>query len=210
MQTFEELYRELSRKTLCPYSYTAKVYFATMWDSTESFESNFSFFTKSFDYYIKNSIYDYDICVLTVRGSVTSDINTWACFVKQLLFSLAKYDGQYSPFDGIDSINWDYKYSGYKFFIPTFGPFYPQNHSRYSHNDNVAFILFQPDLTFSRFKISSSAPQREQLTYAIRKKFLDAGIDYDLYLVKGSPKALRYVKPLKRGDSYIRWWEVKC
>lgn len=109
---------------------------------------------------------------------------------------------------GIESHDWDFEHGGENFFISLFAPLYPSSHSRWSGDDSVGFVLFQPERSFRRFGVSSRRPARERLSRAVHRRFNRAGQDYDIVANGHTPKAMRFVKPLGKDDSPIAWWRV--
>ena len=109
---------------------------------------------------------------------------------------------------GIDSPDWDFLHGGEKLFVSLFAPFYPSVHSRCSGHDSIGFVLFQPERSFRRYGVSSQRPRREQLSRAVHRRFLREGKDYDVRLNARTSKALRFVKPLRKGDPPVAWWQV--
>jgi FPC/CPF motif-containing protein YcgG len=107
--------------------------------------------------------------------------------------------------DGIDDPGWDFDFFGEPFFVSFFAPLYAPDHSRFSGEPDIAFILFQPERVFRRFRVSSKRPDRGALSKRVHRTFARSGQHYDLAMATRVPKVLRYVKPLE-GEEPIRWW----
>jgi len=109
---------------------------------------------------------------------------------------------------GIQDPSWDFEFGGLRFFVSLFAPFYPATHSRWSGDASTMFVLLQPERGFRRFGVSSHLHKRKRLSKLIHARFARHGKHYDLELNTSSPKALRYVKPIKTAGAPIRWWEL--
>lgn len=207
----DQRFRVLVNRTCCPYAKVANIRYAPKWDQSRTIRENVLALLPYLDQFVERSEEEeLDMFVIEVRDNkFIKDINAFASLVYNVLDILHEVDptseGTFT--DGITSMEWDFVYRNVEFFIPTFTPFYDSNHIRYSHQKDSAFIAFQPDHCFDRHGINSKNPNRRQITEKVRERFEKAGIEYDVSLVSGSIKAVRYIKPLKTGQSLIRWWE---
>jgi YqcI/YcgG family len=151
-----------------------------------------------------------DLGVLAIHGAdELRSVSAGAALVRSLLLGLRERDPSCErPLTAdIDDPGWDFEFSGERFFVSLFAPFYPPGHSRWSGERDIAFLLLQPERGFRRFGISSQHPSRDLLSERVHQRFKRHGQDYDLELNTSKPKALRYVKPLAIGDPPVRWWE---
>jgi len=153
-----------------------------------------------------------DLFVIEIRDrTLTSTLPAFAKTLRDVLFAFAERDPLRSQLltEGIESPEWNFDYRGVDFFVPTFAPFYPPEHTRYSQDELSAFIVLQPDHSFSRRGINSQSPHRERLTSQTRDLFESMGYQYNVNLITGTPKALRYVHPVDPFGTPIRWWETQ-
>jgi len=133
-----------------------------------------------------------------------------AALVNALLRGLRSRDAKCAEplTQGIEADDWDFKYAGERFFVSLFAPLYPEWHSRSSMHGSIGFVLFQPERSFRHFGVSSRHPRRQQLSRGVHRRFQRQGQDYDVDANARMPKALRFVKPLGRGEPPIAWWRV--
>jgi hypothetical protein len=119
----------------------------------------------------------------------------------------------------INSSAWYYRFLGESYFITTFAPCYPVNHSRHSfsgeESQNSCFVLFQPEFSFLYHNISadtalteweSPTTDRDRIRAAYRKN------NREYYVPQSSnyPTAQHIVPPLENKDfaqeKYVKWW----
>lgn len=198
--------------THCPFACKSKVKFAPVWKTDLTTQENVMLLQPYLDVFVEHEEIDgLDMFVIEVREyGVISRIDLFARFLHEILDRLSKLDPTRTTCltDGITSKEWDFKYRGLRFFIPTFAPFYANTHARYSHYEDTAFIAFQPDHCFDRHGITSNNPNRYKITQAIRDMFEKGGSGYDIQFITQSVKAARYIKSLRIGDSPVKWWET--
>jgi len=93
---------------------------------------------------------------------------------------------------------WRFSIGGCGMFISVFAPCYPRESSRHQfgeHPDHF-FILFQPDVIFSRHKVTNATLERTQA------RFTDNGQRY-------KPDHNAVVKPLNEfNDPPLKWWQI--
>lgn len=204
-------FEALVKNTHCPFAIGANISFASEWDLKLTTEENTLALLPEFDKFIEHGQKaGVDMFVIEVRDrKYIKDIRTFAALLRSILYTLHQLDpmGDGNLTDNITSMEWDFTYRNVRFFVPTFAPFYDSSHARYSHQKESAFIVFQPDHSFDRHGISSKKPNRQKITETVRMLFEKGGVSYNLNLVSGSVKAVRYIKPHLTGDSPIKWWE---
>ncbi len=198
-------------KTFCPYALGANIRFAPPWRPQLSVEENTLRLLPRLDRFVASGeARGWDMFVVEVRGTeAIKTLQSFAGLLNRVLHTLAKADPNRKAelTERITEKEWDFVYGGVRFFVPTFAPFYNRAHARYSHDENSAFIAFQPDHCFSRHGIDSKSPDRRQLSESIKEMFERGGVAYDFELVVNSVKALRYVKRQSVADEPVRWWE---
>lgn len=210
MPHLQSRFERIIRRTACPYAAGALIRYAPKWIANLSPEQNTVRYQPDLDRFIETGARDaLDMFVIEVRG--VDDIHSLEGFSEilyRVLFTFHNLDPHRTGAltDGITTLDWDFVYRGVRFFIPTFAPFYDTQHPRYSHHAPSAFIVLQPDHCFTRRGICRNSPSRELTAQGIRDAFAERGSPYDVHLVSGSPKAERYIKPLKVGDPPVRWW----
>jgi hypothetical protein len=152
----------------------------------------------------------FDLAVLGVRdpGSATA-VPTWAGWLHGVLFGLRQRDRTIAEplTTGISEPEWDFRFDRGSFFLSLFAPVYPASHSRWSVEEDVAFLLMQPERGFRRFGVSSKRPERGRLSERVHQGFARKGQHYDLSINLEPAKALRYIKPLEDSDPPIAWWQ---
>jgi hypothetical protein len=201
----------LIKNTHCPYATEANISFASGWNRKLTTEENILALLPEFDNFIEYGQEEgADMFVIEVRDrKYIKNTRTFATLLRSILHTLHQLDptSDGNLTDNITSMEWDFTYRHVRFFVPTFAPFYDSSHARYSHQKESAFIVFQPDRSFDRHGISSKNSNRQKITETVRMLFEKGGVTYDLNLVAGSIKAIRYIKPYLPGGSPIRWWE---
>lgn len=210
VETVEERFLPLVAGTACPYARHANIAYAPEWDERLTVIENTARFLPALHRFTEHCRqHRMDMYVVEVRGSrCVEDIKLLVCLLNALLHTIRRLDSTTDEplTQGIETMSWDFIYNGVRFFVPTFAPFYKPNHPRYSYQPGSVFILFQPDTSFDRHKITSKNPKRGDITRRIKEGFEARGFSYDVSLVAGSPKALRYIKPINFGQEPIRWW----
>ena len=148
--------------------------------------------------------------ILRLPASYGRDVKVLGRTLNRILRLLAQNDPTgYGCFsDDILAENWQFSFNRTRFFVTTFAPFYGPAHSRYSGSRSAAFIYFQPEYSFDHHGIFDGNPNRDHVKDSIRDLFREAGIPYDVELIKQPIEALKYIKPLRIGDCPVEWW--KC
>lgn len=153
---------------------------------------------------------DRDLLVLQVDGSERlENVEGAARLVRALLLGLIERDRSEQALPGAEMTDprWDFLFGAEAWFVSLFAPFYPEGHTRWSGEPDVAFVLLQPEASFRRRGISSQHPHREALSRAVADRFEAAGIHHDPVANASRPKCLRYVKPVAPNDPPVRWWD---
>jgi len=141
--------------------------------------------------------------------------------VRRLLTQLAALDP--SPGENamknmgpIDRPEWRFRFAGEDFFITTFSPTYPKDHSRQTFGVPKAFCLFQPLTSFGRHGLVEDTPGSATnwkapvtLRDKARVAFRERGCPYHIPEELPYPVAEHIVKPLQDdGTGCVKWWEV--
>ncbi len=150
-----------------------------------------------------------DLAILEMgNASTLHSLESWGSWLHGLLRGLRDRDATTAeplPTWTADR-DWDFHFENLAFFLSLFAPLYPTTHSRHSGDKSTAFLLLQPERGFRHFGVSSGLPARQRLSKAVHGRFARHGKHYDLDNNLYSPKALRYIKPLRPGDPEIAWW----
>ena len=107
-----------------------------------------------------------------------------------------------------------FEFAKITFFITTFSPVYPTNHSRYSFGVDECFILFQPEVSFANHNLPNDTPvtnwnEPKTIRDKIRISFRDTGRSYLIRETTRYPMAHDMIKPLGKDDEPIKWWTFK-
>ena len=209
----EGRFKKLIDNTYCPFAKDAKIMYSSDWDSKIDFKKNITRILPQFACFVTKGIPDgYELFITEIRQkSIIKQIKNFAGFLNKLLHEIYLSDTRAVKYftDGIETMEWDFTFNDVRFFIPTFAPFYKRTHPRYSFNPDAAFIMFQPDCTFDKYNISSKNPDRSEITEKIRDLFLENNVTYNLRYVRGSIKAVRYIKPVNLEGPPVKWWLKK-
>jgi hypothetical protein len=209
----ESRFLRLVRATCCPFARTATIAYAPAWEDDFSLRENVTRTVSGLNIFVEDGEdRALDLFVMEIRDPAhTSTLPAFTKLLRYVLFAFAERDPLRSePLTaGIESLEWNFRYRGMDFFIPTFAPFYPPTHTRYSQDELSAFIVLQPDHSFSRRGINSQSPHRERLTSQTRAICECLEYQYNVNLVSGTPKAIRYVHPVDPFGAPIRWWEAE-
>lgn len=147
-----------------------------------------------------------------------SEVDLFAQVFCQLLETLAENDpsGKNCLADGIniDSPKWVFEFNRVTFFITTFAPVYPPTHSRYTHEVNECFVLFQPEISFARHNLPPDTPktnwdQPQTVRDRIRVQFRASSRDYLIRDTVNYPMSHDIVKPMGINDPPIEWWKYR-
>jgi hypothetical protein len=152
---------------------------------------------------------DSDVLVLELRHTSDLDLADAAGLLRAVLGGLRDRDPDCAEplASGIEDPDWDFEFCRERFFVSFFGSLYPITHSRCSGEDDLSFLLLQPERGFRRFGISSETPRRRELSERIHQRFRGRGSSYALRLNTDAPKVMRYLKPIGEDDKPIRWWQ---
>jgi hypothetical protein len=207
----EQRFKVLIDNTCCPYAADVKFRCSPEWDSSRTVRENILLLLPSFDDFIEYGEEKcLDMFVVEIRDSrYINNVHTLASLLHSILSNLHKVDpvSKWNLTDGITTMEWNFIYRGVKLFVPTFAPFYGRDHTRYSHQPESAFVVLQPDHSFSRRNINSKSPDRHLITGKAKARCEKMGYKYDADLVSGTPKAVRYIHPLVLGQDSVKWWE---
>lgn len=207
----QQRFEILREKTCCLYADSAVAVFAPGWNPVLSAKENVLQILPRFNEFVsKGEKGNLDMFVIEIQDkNYIHNITSFTSLFHRIIFLLRENDPtNNNPLtDGIMTLEWNFVYKGVKFFIPTFAPFYKTNHTRYSHLEESAFIILQPDHSFDRRGINSRNPGRHRITEKTKAKCEKLGYKYDVSLVSRTPKAVRYIHPITLGQSFIEWWD---
>jgi hypothetical protein len=204
-------FAKLISNTACPFAKGAQVFYAPSWDINAGMEQNLAAVVSSFIKFFESekvTMYDLFVCEVREKVIVSSIVNI-AGYLNKLLNEIHKTDhlAVTNISEGIEKMDWDFYYLNTPFFVAVFGPMYQKNHPRFSFSNDTAFVMFQPDSTFDRYNINSQSESRSTITSRVMTLFETQGFDYNVKLVSGSPKAIRFLKPIDLNDQPIEWWK---
>lgn len=206
----ENAFSVLLSKTYCPFALNAKIVYSPDWEIDRGFLENIHRIVPNFIGFEEAAASEeLDMYVMGIKDNhAVGNIQNAGRSLKIVLETLRQYDNinQEPLVEGIETLEWNFKFRNTNFFVPFFGSYYAQSNPRYSYSPDYGFIIFQPDHSFSRHNISSRNPNRRNISESIRDAFNRGNVQYDLNLVIGTPKAIRYIKPLNIGDPVCRWW----
>jgi FPC/CPF motif-containing protein YcgG len=209
-KNIKDRFKKLISSTYCPFAKDAVIMYASDWDTDIEVKENLEKILPQFLLFVTEGIQNgYELFIVEVRQeSIISRIQNFAGFLNKLLHEIHLLDTKAVRYftEGIETMEWDFTFNKVRFFVPTFAPFYEKNHPRYSFNSDTAFIMFQPDSTFDKYNISSKNSNRNEITERVKNLFLENNINYNLRYVRGSIKAIRYLKPVNLQGSPIKWW----
>lgn len=158
--------------------------------------------------------------LIHMSGSVFgSDVDSFAKGFCRLLESLVAHnpDGRNCMAvsdDEIDSPKWVFEFNRATYFITTFAPFYPSNHSRFSHQVDECFVLLQPEISFARHNLPADTPHTEwkepkTIRDRIRVQFKQAGREYLIRNTVNYPMSHDMIKPIEIDGPLICWWKFR-
>jgi signal recognition particle receptor subunit beta len=113
----------------------------------------------------------------------------------------------------IGSRGWRFRFNRTDFFVTTFAPCYPKSSSRYGFGSERAFLLLQPEQSFSRHDLPRDTPHTnwenpKTMRDKTRVAFHKAGRLYHIPSTIKYPMAEHIVKPVQDdGMCPMRWWE---
>ncbi len=194
----------------CPFARLAQVSAVDPWADPEVTASRLDHLASSLERSISGD--RFDLAVIEIRRAETiGSVKAGARITRDVLAGLRERDAttKLPLTSGIDDPRWDFSFLGERFFVSFFAPLYPPDHSRWSGEEDVAFVLLQPERGFRAFGISSTRPDRKAISKKVHRRFRQRGQKYDLAFNLTSPKSWRYVKPVAAEDPPVRWWEAR-
>ena len=111
----------------------------------------------------------------------------------------------------ISKRGWVFEFNSVTFFVTTFAPFYPENHSRYSFGAPNCYILLQPEISFAQYDFDEDTPftdwdSPKTPRDRIRLAFRQAGRGYPIRNTIYYPMAHDIVRPIEYDGDVIEWW----
>lgn len=149
-----------------------------------------------------------DGIVLEAPGAFGRSVDDLADFVGEVVHIIVANDpaGGKCLDEPIERPGWWLTFAGMELFILAFAPCYPRNHSRWSGDVGSVFLLIQPRAAFARRRRPGRDTLGQSVRRAIRLRFADRGMDYDVTLAESAIEAHQFVKPMASGDPPVRWW----
>ena len=112
----------------------------------------------------------------------------------------------------VGKTGWVFEFNHITFFVTTFAPCYPENHSRYSFESTECYVLLQPEISFAQYDLDQDTPftdwdnpktPREK----IRSAFRMAGRGYPIRDTVRYPMAHDIIRPLEYDGDVVQWWK---
>ena len=113
----------------------------------------------------------------------------------------------------INKRGWVFEFNNVTFFITTFAPFYPENHSRYSFGASHCYILLQPEISFAQYNLDEDTictdwDNPKTPRDRIRCAFRQAGQGYPIRNTVHYPMAHDIVRPVEYDGNIVEWWNM--
>lgn len=132
----------------------------------------------------------------------------------QTTHAVLKFLSDHDPADGhtmaaeIETVSWCFCFGGELFFVNTFGPCYPAEHSRYAFGADASYVLLQPRHSFGRVLRPGETVLPAVVRERIRRDYDRHDRGYDPHISSNPCEAWRVVRPLGADDPVVRWWEL--
>lgn len=200
-------FKKVIDNTLCPYSDKPFI-MGPKWIVEDSYELNIKNqlndiidFSNSFT---QNEIYGY-VLEVAIKTKINTLEQTSELFLN-ILKILNKLDPAKSNCLDLEKENkkWQFEFNNMRTFFSVFSPCYSPENPRYSYDENIMYIFFQPEESFNMAGVSRLNRQGK---INARKKFSDAGRPYDGSLIDKRIEAWLYITPCNIGDKPIKWWK---
>lgn len=201
-------FRNIVSNTLCPYT-GGKLIYGPSWSDEVSFQENIRLnaieLSRFLSHFKEGKLHGFVMELKCPEGQ--TDLKQFAAFFHKTLLTLSSFDPRKSTCLNQEKENteWQYEYCGVRMFIASFAPCYSTLHPRYSYSSEFAFLLIQPEESFSFCGVSSKNQQAKDLA---RKKFIEAGRPYDSDLIDKRIEAWLYILPEEICDQPIEWWDL--
>ncbi|XP_013412870.1 uncharacterized protein LOC106175424 [Lingula anatina] len=152
--------------------------------------------------------------VYELPGDYGKDVQTFGQAVHRVLTTISDHDpsGVHCMKQSfIAKRGWVFQFNKITFFVTTFAPCYPDNHSRYAFDSDHAYILLQPEISFAQHDLPSDTPvtnwdNPKTVRDRIRVAFRDAGREYKIRDTIYFPTVLEIVKPIESNGPDVKWW----
>lgn len=104
--------------------------------------------------------------------------------------------------------SWDLRFRSAPAFCIVMSSIYPPTHSRHLALGETTVAIFQPEMIFRQFNISSQTPQRAAVSQAVASGFANAGQTYKPATVSSWPKQYRFILPMDpESTEPVNWWD---
>lgn len=209
-------FRPIVMGTNCLFAKSSKLCGSKDWNPALSLEENVAASVMAFNAFIQVALSaHYDGFVFEIRGEeYASSIEVFGQTVRRVLLTISDLDPRKANCmrkSYIDKRGWCFEFARETFFVTTFAPCFPSNHSRYGFGCKSSFVLFQPEYSFAWHNIESDTPETNwenptTVRDKIRVEFRNHGRDYEIPDTIYYPPALHIVRPLRPTDPPITWW----
>lgn len=200
----------LQQKIKCPFAKNIRIQVTDLPTPNQSEGSEKIYLTAFSDFVLNGrktgfQKAEYQAFAIQIPGNLVRTLHDLAKMMHTILQNIRANDSS-TNVDlrcGIENPDWEFKFLDIPFFVVSFGPFYPENHSRYTFGQENGFLLFQPDILFHEF---IPRKNRMEIHQKIRDIFIVSGQPYKPYDSSRS-RAFEFVKPLNTSDDPVKWWE---
>lgn len=203
-----ESFRDLQRRTHCPFARTARIVLAPDWQHDRTYTENVAHHAGALRSFVQTGTADRHhgfVAGVGVGGRYRDFSAVRAAFGDYLL-ALGATDESCDDRMRADRLDrdWQFTYSGCRMFLNVFAACYPKSHSKFIDTESLFYVFFQPEYSF---QMCGAGPLAPGVKHEIRKRFKAAGMPYDGALIDRRIEALIYMFPLQLGDEPVVWWD---
>ncbi|RMZ94340.1 Poly [ADP-ribose] polymerase 4 [Brachionus plicatilis] len=210
-------FNELKIQSDCSFARDANIWGAPLWNSKLTIQQNIDLVVfPSFLLFTNLCLpLKLDGFLIHLPGSQFGhDLEQFCKQFCEILCSLANLDplNKNCMTQEIESSKWVFEFNEITFFITTFLPLYPPNHSRYTFGVNECFILFQPEISFAFHNLPQDTSvtnwtEPKTIRDKIRIKFKESNRDYVIRDTIRYPMCYEMIKPLLNSEEIVNWWK---
>jgi hypothetical protein len=205
-------FERVVRRTHCAFASSSTFDFAPQWNRRLSLRQNLRLLLPHFQQFCQNvTARDVDGLVVEVADKrYARDVAGLSSLLNQVLRFLSSQDPAQpgAMARRVEAPDWWFSFSNVRFFVLTFSPCYPDNHTRSVPGGKSCVIIFQPEEAFIRRSSPDTKRISDEARQSIRDAFAANAQPYDLAITYSPYEAYKYVKPLVVGASVVRWWET--
>ncbi|CAF0999986.1 unnamed protein product [Brachionus calyciflorus] len=210
-------FEELKNKSDCTFAKNSKLWGSPLWNAKLTVKENVQHLILP-SFLIFTNVCDelkLDGFLVQLPGNdYGHDLEIFSKIFFEILTNLSDFDPKKSKCmrEKIESSNWVFEFNKLTFFITTFLPIYPENHSRYSFGINECFILFQPEISFAHHNLPHDTPvtnwsHPKTIRDKIRINFKNSNREYLIRDTVSYPMCHDIIKPIEKNGRIINWWK---